>query len=102
MTELKDIKELVRKALKEREETRDSDFRLVCWVYYDISPDLMRMPFARVMWNHAELGLPSFETIRRARQKLQHDFPELRGKAYSKRMEKQSEYIDAFTGWGDV
>lgn len=94
MAGIKDIKELVKKALEERKETRDSDFRLVCWVYYDISPDLMRMPFARVMWNHHELDLPSFETIRRARQKLQHDHPELRGESYEKRMEKQTEYID--------
>lgn len=94
MAELKDIKELVKKALEERKETRDSDFRLVCWVYHDIDPYLMEMSFAKVMWNHHELGLPSFETIRRARQKLQHDHPELRGESYEKRMEKQTEYID--------
>lgn len=94
MAGIKDIKEIVKEALVARKETRDSDFRLICWVYYNISPDLMEMSFAKVMWNHHELGLPSFETIRRARQKLQHDHPELRGESYEKRMEKQTEYID--------
>lgn len=94
MKDLKDIKEIVREALASRKETRDSDFHLICWVYYKINPDVLSLPFSKVMWNHERFGLPSFETIRRARQKLQHDCPELRGTSYEKRMEKQMEFID--------
>lgn len=94
MPELKEIKGIVHAALRERKETRDSDFNLICWVYYKVNPDVLGMPFSKVMWNHDRLGLPSFESIRRTRQKLQHDFPELRGELYNKRMDKQMEYID--------
>ena len=96
MKDLKELKELVRETLKTQEETRDSDFKLVCWVYFRLKPDIVERKFWEVMWFHENYGLPSFETIRRTRQKLQHDNPELRGKNYEKRMEKQTEFIDAF------
>lgn len=91
-----DLSNTVEKVLKEHEDARDSDFRTIGWVIKLIKPEVMSMTFSQVLWNHKELGLPSFETIRRTRQKLQHDKPWLRGKNYEKRMEKQSEYIEKF------
>lgn len=91
-----DLSSIVEKVLKEHEDARDSDFRTIGWVIKLIKPEVMSMTFSQVLWNHKELGLPSFETIRRTRQKLQHDKPWLRGKNYEKRMEKQSEYIEKF------
>ena len=96
----KDLTKIVKRVLQENQDARDSDFRLVCWVYYYINPDVLGMPFSKVMWNHNELNIPPFETVRRTRQKLQHDHPELRGKVYEKRMEKQFEYIDQFVFGG--
>ena len=93
---MKDITNIVTSVLKEHKETRDSDFKLICWVCQETNPEIMRLPFSKVLWNYKEYDLPSFETIRRTRQKLQHDYPELRGEAYEKRMEKQMEYIDKF------
>lgn len=91
-----DLSNTVEKVLKEHEDARDSDFRTIGWVIKLIKPEVMSMTFSQVLWNHKELGLPSFETIRRTRQKLQHDKPWLRGKNYEKRMEKQNEYIEKF------
>ena len=93
---MKDLTETVEKVLREHKDARDSDFRTIGWVIKLTRPEIMSMSFSAVLWNHKELGLPSFETIRRTRQKIQHDKPELRGEMYLKRMEKQTEYIDKF------
>ena len=94
----KDITEIVRKVLTDHKDARDSDFRAIGWVIKATRPDAMNMTFADVLWKYKDLNLPSFETIRRTRQKLQHDIPELRGNVYKERMEKQMEYIDKFSG----
>ena len=91
-----DLTSTVEKVLREHKDARDSDFRTIGWVIKLTRPEVMSMSFSAVLWNHKELDLPSFETIRRTRQKLQHDNPELRGEMYLKRMEKQIEYIDKF------
>ena len=90
---MNDLSKIVSKVLKEHKDARDSDFRTIGWVYAILKPEVMNLPFKQVLWKHKELELPSFETIRRTRQKLQHDDPSLRGEVYSKRMEKQTEYI---------
>lgn len=93
---MKDYQEIVEKILKEHPVTRDDDNKLFVWVCSELKPDVMGKPFGKVMFYAHDLGLPSFETIRRTRQKLQHDKPKLRGKNYEKRMGKQSEYIQKF------
>ena len=97
---MKDLSSIVEKVLREHKDARDSDFRTIGWVYALTKPEVMNMPFKSVLWRHSEFDLPSFETIRRTRQKLQHDKPELRGEVYSKRMEKQEEYIEKFVRGG--
>ena len=86
---MKDLNSIVEKVLKEHQDARDSDFRTIGWVYSIVKPEVMNMPFKQVLWHHSDYELPSFETIRRTRQKLQHDRPELRGKTYKARMAKQ-------------
>lgn len=91
-----DNKKLVRYILEKHPDAKDSDFRLYGWCCAMVKPDVMNLPFKEVMWRHKELELPSFDTIQRTRQQLQHDHPELRGKAYKARMEKQEEYREKF------
>lgn len=91
-----DLTKVVKKVLQEHKDARDSDFRTIGWVYAIMKPEVMNLPFKQVLWQHSEFELPSFETIRRTRQKLQHDHIELRGKVYEERMAKQGEYIDKF------
>ena len=95
---MKDYKDSVERVLREHQETKDDDFKLFVWICQLECPDVMKEPFAKVLWFHNDNGVPSFETIRRTRQKLQHDTPELRGKVYAKRQEKQNEYRNAFGG----
>jgi len=38
---------------------------------------IAELPFGYVMFNYKRFGLPCFETIRRARQRVQSLFPEL-------------------------
>ena len=93
---MKDLSDIVKKVLEDHEDARDSDFRTIGWVYKTVKPSVMDLPFKDVLWNHKKYDIPSFETIRRTRQKVQHDNPSLRGKTYLKRMAKQTEYIEKF------
>lgn len=93
---MRDYFETVEIMLRRFPETRDDDMKLFCCVCKAICPDVLKEEFARVLWNHNAHGLPSFETIGRARRKLQNEHPELRGKLYEKRMAKQDEYIETF------
>lgn len=97
---MKDLTEIVKTILREHKDSRDSDFRMIGWVYAVMKPEVMNLPFKQVLWQHKDFDLPSFETIRRTRQKIQHDYPDLRGEMYSKRMEKQNEYIEKFANGG--
>lgn len=93
---MKDLTDIVKQVLIDHKDARDDDFRVIGWVIKQAKSEVMSMPFSYVLWNSKGLGLPSFETIRRTRQKVQHDNPELRGEAYLKRMAKQTEYIEKF------
>ena len=94
---MKDLCDLVKRILTNHAEARDDDFKVIGYVVKEMNPKAMKLGFGQVLWNHAALDLPSFETIRRTRQKIQHDCPELRGELYLKRMEKQTEYIEQFS-----
>ena len=93
---MKDLNELVKRILAEHKEARDDDFKVIGYVIKALNPEAMQLTFGQALWNHSKLDLPSFESIRRTRQKIQHDHPELRGELYLKRMEKQTEFIEKF------
>lgn len=93
---MKNYKDIVERVLREHPVTKDDDYKLFGWICKLMCPELMKKPFDEVIWYHSENGLPSYETVTRARQALQHDKPELRGKKYQERLAKQSDYIDEF------
>ena len=97
-----ELTEIVRKVLTDHANARDDDFKLIGYVYKEINPEILDKSFRTVTWYHTDFNLPSFETIRRTRQKLQHDCPELRGECYEKRINKQTEYIDKFVTSGPL
>lgn len=94
---MKDLNELVKRILAEHKEARDDDFKVIGYVIKTLKPEAMQLTFGQALWNHSKLDLPSFESIRRTRQKIQHDHPELRGELYLKRMEKQTEFIEKYS-----
>ena len=78
MNKLYKVEDIVYQVLKEVPEARKDDFVLVAEVYNRIQPLINNVSFNRVMLAHKELGLPYFESISRARRRLQNIFEELR------------------------
>ncbi|MCB6570523.1 hypothetical protein LI142_13545 [Eubacterium limosum] len=77
MNHLRTVESKVLEILKEDERTRYDDMLLILRYYnrfgYLRAGD---MPFEDVVMNYKGLGLPCFESIRRARQRVQSCFPE--------------------------
>lgn len=78
MNKLYKVEDIVYQVLKEVPEARKDDFVLVAEVYNKIQPLINNVSFNRVMLGHKDLGLPYFESISRARRRLQSIFEELR------------------------
>lgn len=75
--EFKKTRKIVKNILTDYPQTRNSDNALYIKVVAAINPQANDRPFANVLSNLEEFGLPCFETVRRTRQKLQAEFPEL-------------------------
>lgn len=75
--EFKQTRRIVKNILTDYPQTRNSDNALYIKVVAAINPQANDRPFANVLSSLEELGLPCFETVRRTRQKLQAEFPEL-------------------------
>ena len=73
-----EIKSLVKEILEENEDARNSDNTLYAEICYRHNPSVMRLPFEEVIRYLDGYGLPPFESVRRARQKLQAERPDLR------------------------
>lgn len=73
--ELKTTHDIVKNILKREEDARNSDKKLYVLVVKHLHPELINRPFAEVIMSD---DIPSFETVRRTRQKLQERHEELR------------------------
>ena len=91
MDNLKNISEIVIEVLKEDMRARNSDSYLYLKVCEQINPQSINHAFWFVMVRMTELGLPKMETVRRARQKVQHDHPELAGSERVREERKRNE-----------
>ena len=92
MGRLETMQKKVEWALGRFPQTRDNDRLLICVIYRGFyNTDINNLSFKEVTLNDK---LPSFETIRRCRQKAQADKPELRGKTDKERLERQKEYVE--------
>ena len=77
--ELKNTRKRVLEILEKDERARNSDdylYYMVCRSIDDIS---VHLPFWKVILNRKDFKYPAFESVRRSRQKIQHDIPELAG-----------------------
>ena len=87
------LENVVYTVLYKNELTRKDDFILVLEVIREYCPSLIEMKVKDIMVEHKELGLPSFESITRARRKIQKEHPELVDKDAEKtRKELQKKY----------
>lgn len=87
--ELKKIKKIVKAELIKNPVTRKSDNLLFLSVCEQMGVDTFQCLDFLIITN----ALPSFESVRRCRQKLQREFPELKDeKTVERREELESEY----------
>ncbi len=72
---------LVKELLVQDERTRNSDsflyFKVLGALGAEKGIDMNYVPVSAFLLNMAEWGFPAFETVRRTRQKIQAEFPEL-------------------------
>lgn len=96
MNKLYKVEEMVKEVLEEVPAARDDDFVLLAHCYYKLNPEVVGTPFNVVMLGHKEFGLPPFESITRARRKLQANNEELRAtkEVETARLNKTADYIN--------
>jgi hypothetical protein len=94
LEQLKNVKERVTHLLNYRESCKDDDNILIAnYWWFEIGKDNINQTSAiQLMQLFVDKKLTSPETIRRCRQKLQEEFPELRGKSYKTR-KKEGEIV---------
>lgn len=97
-TELRNTTALVKSILEEDQQARNSDsflyFQVLKRLGKDKNLDLDYVSVTVFLLNMAEWGFPPFESVRRARQKLQAEFPEL--SANEKVAEQRAENEEVF------
>lgn len=81
--ELKTTTDIVKAILQGHEKARNSDdylYYLVCHIFgRENGYDVEHMSLGYFLVNRSKMEMPAFETVRRARQKLQQKYPELCG-----------------------
>ena len=100
MSKLNSTKALVKTILEENENTRNSDMLLYYEVCKRLNASALESPFAYVILRLESLRLPPFESVRRARQKVQEECPHLCANygVSSFRAENEAEYRDFARG----
>ena len=91
MNDLKKINDIVYTILLNDEQARNSDAYLFTQVVKHVSPFLYLMPFFTAM---NDPGMPNYESVRRTRQKIQEQNPELQATEAVK--EKREENINTY------
>lgn len=96
--EFKQTRIIVKKILEENPHTRDSDMALYVKVIEMLNRNALDKPIMDVLQNLEFYGLPCFETVRRTRQKLQSENPNLKacGIVQDFRTEREEEFRKEF------
>lgn len=101
MKSLFKMEDVVKDILSWNPNTRDDDFILIYEVYRKINPLVLKLSFGEILLCHNHFGLPSFESIRRSRQKVQQNNSDLRATENTRRMRSNNEnYYKYFNKMG--
>ena len=93
MQKLIKVEEVVEQILRQDKYSRDNDIYLILKYITKVYPYEVGKRFEEAMTNVSKKGL-SFESITRARRKIQNKYPELKNdKVANFRDKKQKEYI---------
>lgn len=97
MNDLKAISSIVKSILSQDKDSRNDDNLLYLRVLQHISGrkgiDIQSMTVPAFLMGMKRCGLPGFETVRRSRQKVQADNPELAGSEAVRRKRSQQETV---------
>lgn len=94
------LENLVYEVLNNNYKARNDDFVLITSVYETLCPDLLKIPFGNLLLDHKDYGLPTFESITRARRKVQAQFEELVSeKTKLKRKQLENEYREFYSNY---
>ena len=101
MKSLFKMEDVVKDILSWNPNTRDDDFILIYEVYRKINPLVLKLSFGEILLCHNHFELPSFESIRRSRQKVQQNNPNLRATENTRRARnKKEDYYKFFNKMG--
>lgn len=85
------VETLVKKALERNKSAREDDNLLYIEIISQINPELVNRDFLKTFINARKLGLPAFESVSRARRKLQAKNEELRGSSENQKAREERE-----------
>lgn len=95
--ELKTVTKLVKGILEEDKQARNSDsflyFKILKKIGNEKGIDIDSIPVTRFLLNMKNYQFPAFETVRRTRQKIQAEFPELSGNRTVKAYREENEAV---------
>lgn len=93
MSRLQTIENVVLEILENSKAAREDDYVLMWLVCQKVKPELCEKPFADVMYHHKAMGLPNWESVTRARRKIQEKRPDLLSPEKArKRREEEERY----------
>lgn len=105
-TELKTTKALVKAILEQYPKARNSDSFLYLKVLGVLADkegmDMGRIPVTTFLLNMSAWNFPPFESVRRARQKLQRQFPELSASKEVQECRDENEFVFNAFASGEV
>lgn len=88
---LESMEKVVLQVLEESLYARQDDYVLMYFVCEKINPEILKKPLNMALYNHNELGLPNFDTITRARRKIQANRPDLKIEKTAKNRRKREQ-----------
>ena len=92
----KKLKNRVKELMEDYPITRDDDSRLVCNIWWQEaggSETIQKLMAPDFLSKIVDRSLSSWETITRVRRKLQEEIPDLRGKKWDARHNKQDDVV---------
>lgn len=97
---MKDYYQIVKEVLEDYPETQDDDMKLYAIICHYKANITEQIPsFYEAIYNHDKYDLPSYESVTRARRKVQEQEPNLRGKRRKNRMKEEEVYRDYYRRW---
>lgn len=91
MSRLQTMEKVVLEILEKSPKAREDDYVLMWLVCEKLSPEIITKPFADVMYHHKSWGLPNWESVTRARRKVQEKRPDLVSPAKAKKRREEEE-----------